>query len=71
MALHMRAVPRSSNVAAIGYDEETQELAVEFAKGGRYVYMGVPPDIADGVINAPSVGQALNFDIKGFYQFRR
>ena len=71
MALDMRPTPMSSNVSQIGYDEETEELVVIFAKGGRYVYYGVPADIADEVINAPSVGQALNLDIKGFYPHRQ
>ena len=71
MTLVMKSTPLSSNVNQIGYDDETQELVVQFAKGGQYIYSGVPADIADGVINAPSVGQALNLDIKGFYPYRR
>jgi hypothetical protein len=71
MTLQMQTTPLSTNVAQIGYDPETSELVVVFQKGGRYVYAGVPAALAESVMSAPSVGSALNSDIKGFYPHRR
>lgn len=61
----------SSNVAEIGYDEETQNLHVKFNTGALYVYFGVPVNVARSVMNAPSVGEALTAQVKGVYEYQR
>lgn len=60
----------SSNVASIGYDEETKEMYVTWAKGKRSIYSDVPEDLARQVANAPSVGSILNTEIKPYYDHR-
>lgn len=50
----------SSFVDAIGYDDDTQELHVKYRNGKEGVYKNVPPDKAEQVISAPSVGTALH-----------
>jgi len=56
----------SNRVAEIGYDDG--KLAVKWAKGGRTsVYTGVPEQLANEVMNAPSIGQALKMSIEGVY----
>ena len=62
---------QSSNVAAVGYDHEAQELHVEFKGGGMYIYEGVPPDVAAQVQGAPSVGKAINEHCKDCFDFRK
>lgn len=57
----------SSHVARIGY--EGGNLTVEWTTGKVSVYEGVPADLADEVMNAPSVGSALR-GIKGSYRHR-
>lgn len=47
----------SSNLAAMGYDELTGELQVQFLNGRIYSYQNVPPDVYMGLVNAPSKGQ--------------
>ena len=61
----------SSNVEAIGYDDDLQELHVQFVSGGNYIYQGVPRQIFDELMNAPSKGSFLNRQIKNVYQFTK
>ncbi len=61
----------SSNVEAIGYDDGTQELHVQFLSGGYYIYHNVPRGVFDGLMNAPSKGSFLNREVKGVYQFTK
>lgn len=61
----------SSNVREIGYDEDTQILAVKFNSGALYHYFGVPGEVARSVMNAPSIGTALTAEIKGVYPYER
>lgn len=69
MALKMKRV-YSSHIDEVGYDPDTKELHVTFqGKEGKAaktaVYMDVPADIAQQVVDAPSVGTALHNLIKG------
>jgi hypothetical protein len=61
----------SSNVEAIGYDDDTQELHVYFLSGGCYIYHDVPRQIFDDLIGAPSKGSFLNREVKGVYRFTK
>ena len=58
----------SSNVEAIGYDKDLQELHVQFVGSTLYIYSGVPPEIFDGLMYAASKGSFLNREVKGVYQ---
>ena len=60
----------SDMVASIGYNDETNELIVTFNKGRKYVYAGVPEELAVQLANAPSVGQMMNSEIKPNYPAR-
>ncbi len=61
----------SSNIEAIGYDENAQELHVQFLSGGYYVYHDVPREIFDNIMAAPSKGSYLNREIKGVYRYTK
>lgn len=61
----------SSNIDAIGYDEDNQELHVKFLSGGYYTYSGVPKEVFDELMNAPSKGSYLNREVKGVYQYAK
>lgn len=61
----------SSNIEAVGYDEDTQELHVWFLSGGYYIYRDVPRDIFDQLMYAPSKGSFLNREVKNVYQFTK
>jgi hypothetical protein len=40
-----REAVTSSNIASIGYDEDSQTLEIEFLNGGLYQYFDVPPNL--------------------------
>ena len=61
----------SSNIEAIGYDDDAQELHVQFLSGGYYIYHDVPRQVFDGLMFATSKGSFLNREVKGVYQFTR
>jgi hypothetical protein len=61
----------SSNVAAVGYEEDSQTLQVAFNNGSTYQYFDVPQAIFDGLLGASSVGQYLNQNVKGTYRYSR
>jgi hypothetical protein len=61
----------SSMASTISYNEETQELIITYNSGKSYAYAGVTEDVAVGVSNAASVGEFINSEIKGRYQYRR
>lgn len=46
----------SSNVSAVGYDEASKTLAVQFSSGGTYHYHDVPKDAHDAFLAAKSLG---------------
>ncbi len=61
----------SSNIEAIGYDEEAGELHVQFLSGGYYIYHSVPRGVFDELMYAPSKGSFLNREVKGVYEFTK
>ncbi len=68
----MNRIPvSSSNVAAVGYDPNTQTLEVEFNNGSIYQYFDVPQTIYEALVSAESVGKFLNAQIKGYYRYAK
>jgi KTSC domain len=61
----------STNVAAVGYDAEEQEIYVEFGDGGIYKYSGPDQQTFEELLEAPSVGSFLNRAIKPNYPYTR
>ena len=59
----------SSNIAAIGFDEETQTLEIEFLNGRIYQYFDVPKNTFDELMSAPSKGKYFIEIIKGTFRF--
>jgi hypothetical protein len=65
----MRAV-ESSSIRAIGYDEEAEELWIEFhSSRDPYVYFEVPPEVHGELEEAESKGEYVNRMIKPYYEF--
>ena len=63
MSISMTSV-KSSQIKAIGYDAPSMTLEVHFNSGARYRYHGVPADIHEGLLKAPSVGKYFGLHIK-------
>jgi hypothetical protein len=61
---------KSSQIAAIGYDEATQTLAVRYLHGGRlYHYGEVTPQVYAELMAAKSVGHYVQNVIKDPHRF--
>ena len=59
----------SSNVAAVGYDEENEVLAVAFHSGRTYRYEAVPKSVYDNLLSADSVGRQFNATVRDQYAY--
>jgi hypothetical protein len=66
-----RTAVDSRSIAAVGYDDATNVLDVEFTTGYVYRYFGVPRSTVEAVLGAESVGRAFNVLIRGRYPFER
>ena len=61
----------SSNLKAVGYDEATQVMEVEFHKGPVYRYKGVPVDTYETLMRCDSPGAYFSMAVKGKYEFEK
>lgn len=61
----------SSQIQSVGYDENLQDLYVEFKKGTVYRYFDVPWAVFDRLSKADSVGSYFGKTIKGVYEYKR
>ena len=59
----------SSNVASVGYDQNTLTLEVEFHSGAVYQYFDVPEAVYQEFMAADSLGRYLNQNIKNSYRY--
>ena len=57
----------SSNIAAVGYDPDSQCLAVRFKSGQTWRYHTVPQSAYDGLCKAKSLGSCFHVSIRSFY----
>jgi hypothetical protein len=72
MADDIEMIPvSSSQIAAVGYDANTQELRVAFVKGGLYSYDDVPAEVFENLKQAASVGSYFHDAVKGAYNYNR
>lgn len=55
---------KSSNIAAIGHDPETNTLVVEFKKGGKYAYSPVTEEGYLALSSASSIGKYFHGNIR-------
>ncbi len=61
----------SSNIVAIGYEEDEKQLHVQFNSGAEYVYDDVPAEVYQAFLDADSKGRYLNEYVKGVYEFKK
>ena len=67
--MDMIETPKSSSIAAVGYDSEKNEMEVLFKGGGLYRYKKVPQHIFENMLNASSIGHYFHVNVKNFYEF--
>ena len=66
--LPLRAVS-STCVQGVGYDENEWVLQLKFVGDGpRYNYFRVPPHEHAALLNAPSLGEYVNRQIRRYYE---
>lgn len=61
----------SSNICAIGYNDEEKVLRVRFANGGLYQYTEVPRLVYDEFKKSNSVGRYFSAVIRGKFPFTK
>ncbi|MGY0633435.1 KTSC domain-containing protein [Luteimonas sp. A478] len=60
----------SSNIASVGYDPASETLEVEFVKTGKvYEYYNVPAFMHERLMEASSIGQFFNAEIRNAYAY--
>ncbi len=70
--MNVEMIPVSStNIEAVGYDEENQIVHVRFLNSAEYIYKGVPQHEFDGLLNAPSVGRYHHSNYINVYPYER
>ena len=62
---------RSSNIKAVGYDNTTLVLEIEFHDGGIYQYLDFSKSSYDDFVKAGSKGSYFHRHIKGKYRARK
>lgn len=61
----------SSDIRAIGYDQNSATLFVEFHSGDTYQYLNVPKHLHSAFMDAVSKGQFLHQYIKYQYRYQK
>ena len=60
----------SSNLEAVLYNKQTEQLHIRFRKSKLvYTYAGVPKEVYEGLINSDSVGSYFYSNIRNEYSF--
>ena len=57
----------SSAIVSAGYDSKSKTLEIEFPSGHVYQYFDVPASVYKALMNADSLGQFFNAEIKDWY----
>jgi hypothetical protein len=61
----------SSMISAVGYDEDSRELLVEFSNGSVYGYKNVPQPVFVDMVNSASAGKFFKQNVKPKFSFER
>lgn len=61
----------SSNLAAVGYAEDTKRLQVQFKNGLNYEYSGVPKRTYEELLSADSIGSYFAQNIRNDFPYKK
>ena len=61
----------SSSIRSVGFDSGSRVLEIEFCTGGVYQFRGVPADVYDELLSAPSIAKYFQHRIKESYDLER
>lgn len=59
--------PKSSNISLVEYNEQDRKMRVTFQSGATYEFEGVPQEVFDGFVAAPSAGSHFAAHIRPKY----
>lgn len=62
---------QSSQIRAVGYDDNAKTMFVEFNNRTIYQYFNVSKKIYENLLNAPSAGTFLNSEIRDKYNYEK
>lgn len=62
---------KSSNISAVGYDNESSKLRVVFINGGTYSYANVPKDIYESMVAGDSAGKYFYKNVRNNFKFTK
>jgi hypothetical protein len=66
----MQQAINSTTLAALAYDRSRQQLHLKFRDHAVYTYFGVPEQIYEGLLRAPSKGQYFNARIRCHFEYK-
>ena len=61
----------SSNLEAIGHDEESKTLVIKFKNGAVYSYSDVPAEILEDTLTSSSAGAFFSKNIAKSFSYKR
>lgn len=61
----------STTLAAVAYDDAREVLQLEFRSRAVYRYFGVPGQVYEALLAAPSKGRYFNREIRGHFPHLR
>lgn len=68
MAKHKTDHPHSSSISCCEYDDETKEMHITFASGGKHKFKDVTKDVYDGLAAAKSPGSHFHIHVRRKYE---
>lgn len=71
MVMVWRDVESSTQLDAIGFDDETNTAQVKFQSGAVYEYSDVEKEVIDNIVNSSSPGRTFAQTLKYGYQYTR
>ena len=61
----------STSLRSVGYENSQSILEIEFRDSGLYQYFGVPVEVYQGLLAAPSKGGYFHERIKDAFRYRK
>lgn len=68
MAKHKKDLPHSTSISCCEYDDETKDMHITFASGGKHRFKDVEKDVYDGLAAAQSPGSHFHQHIRKNYK---
>lgn len=59
---------QSSNIQAVGYDEDKRNIHIELISGEKYMYKEVPKKVFEDLLTAPSIGSYTHRYLRDSYE---